>query len=217
MSTAQRLAMQRLARSQDRQEQRQVSQTSSSSYGAWFTPDVDKPIRRPLTSPSKQIAAQQEQLRRCRLSGGSSGSSTPDAPAAASVSAHGGLPDPVSTQQAGPAAARPQGAMAQGAMAQGAMAQGAMAKVGAPVVEETRGAAYAVCTKEGCLHVNHDRGAVAVLPDEGVALFAMLDGHGQVRSLSEACSVSITPVRVLFAVLWLGLANANPNPNPNLT
>ena len=36
--------------------------------------------------------------------------------------------------------------------------------VGAPVVEETRGAAYAVCTKEGCLHVNHDRGAVAVLP-----------------------------------------------------
>ena len=27
-----------------------------------------------------------------------------------------------------------------------------MAMVGAPVVEETRSAAYAVCTKEGCLH-----------------------------------------------------------------
>ena len=64
MSSAQRLAMQRLARSQDRQEQRQVSSqtTSSSSYGAWFTPGVDKPIRRLLTSPSKQIAAQQEQV-----------------------------------------------------------------------------------------------------------------------------------------------------------
>ena len=36
-----------------------------------------------------------------------------------------------------------------------------------------------VCTKEGSLHVNHDRGAAAVLPAEGVALFAMLDGHGQ--------------------------------------
>ena len=109
MSSAQRLAMQRLARSQDRQEQRQVSSqtTSSSSYGAWFTPGVDKPIRRPLTSPSKQIAAQQEQLQRCRLSGGSSGSSTPAAPAAASASAHGGLSDPASTQQAGRAAARP--------------------------------------------------------------------------------------------------------------
>ena len=104
MSTAQRLALQRLARSQDRQEQRQVSsQTSSSSYGAWFTPDVDKPVRRALTSPSKQIAAQQDELRRCRLSG-SSGSSTPAASAAAS--AHRSQPAPAIPRQASTAAER---------------------------------------------------------------------------------------------------------------
>ena len=105
MSTAQRLAAQRLARSQDRQEQRQVtSQTSSSSYGAWFTPEVAKPVRRPLTSPSKQIAAQQDELRRCRLSGSSGGASTPDASTAAS--AHRGQPAPAIPPQSGTAAER---------------------------------------------------------------------------------------------------------------
>ena len=239
MSAAQRLALQRLARSQDRQEQRQVSsQTSSSSYGAWFTPDVDKPVRRPLTSPSKQIAAQQDELRRCRLSG-SSGSSTPAASAAAS--AHRSQPAQAIPRQAGTAAERraastallsgaagsnlrgsinigvaPTAAAAAAAAAPTAataaalpsglhplsgLAQGTMTMVGAPVVAETSSNAYAVCTKEGSLHVNHDRGAAAVLPTEGVALFAMLDGHGQ-----EGAPVSGFSQQNLFGAARAALA-----------
>ena len=228
MSAAQRLALQRLARSQDRQEQRQVSsQTSSSSYGAWFTPDVDKPVRRPLTSPSKQIAAQQDELRRCRLSG-SSGSSTPAASAAAS--AHRSQPAQAIPRQAGTAAERRAASTALLSGAAGSnlrgsinigvaptaaaaaaptaatvaalpsglhplsgLAQGTMTMVGAPVVAETSSTAYAVCTKEGSLHVNHDRGAAAVLPTEGVALFAMLDGHGQELTLTLTLTPTPTP------------------------
>lgn len=58
-----------------------------------------------------------------------------------------------------------------------------MTLVGAPLVAETSSPAYAVHSKEGSLHVNHDRGATAVLPGEGAALFAMLDGHGQEGAL----------------------------------
>ena len=55
---AQRLAQQRLQRSQDRLRS---SQTSSSSYGSWFTPDPNPPPRRQLTSPSKNAPAQRQQ------------------------------------------------------------------------------------------------------------------------------------------------------------
>ena len=76
-----------------------------------------------------------------------------------------------------------------------------MTMVGAPVVAETSSNAYAVCTKEGSLHVNHDRGAAAVLPTEGVALFAMLDGHGQ-----EGAPVSGFSQQNLFGAARAALA-----------
>ena len=61
-SSAQRLAAQRLQRSQDR---RNNQTTSSSSYGAWFTPDANPQPRRSFTSPARR--AQAAVCRRHRL------------------------------------------------------------------------------------------------------------------------------------------------------
>lgn len=57
-SRAQNLAAQRLARSNDRLRS---SQTSSASYGSWFTPTSEAPVRRPLTEQNRKLSQSQQQ------------------------------------------------------------------------------------------------------------------------------------------------------------
>ena len=57
-SRAQNLAAQRLARSNDRLRN---SQTSSASYGSWFTPTNEAPVRRPLTEQNRKLSQSQQQ------------------------------------------------------------------------------------------------------------------------------------------------------------
>ena len=56
---ASRLAAQRLQRSQDRLRTSQT--TSAASYGAWFTPSSEPPVRRPLTSDTRKASLNQQQ------------------------------------------------------------------------------------------------------------------------------------------------------------
>ena len=69
-----------------------------------------------------------------------------------------------------------------------------MAEIGCPIVPLSVSDAFGVCSKEGALHENHDRGAVAILPDRTTVLFACLDGHG-----AEGASVSGYALRNLLA------------------
>ena len=70
----------------------------------------------------------------------------------------------------------------------------ALAEIGCPIVQLSASDAFAVCSKEGALHENHDRGAAAILPDRSTVLFACLDGHG-----AEGASVSGYSLRNLLA------------------
>ena len=69
-----------------------------------------------------------------------------------------------------------------------------MAEIGCPAVPLSSSEAFGVASKEGALHENHDRGAVAILPDKSTVLFACLDGHG-----AEGAAVSGYALRNLLA------------------
>ena len=69
-----------------------------------------------------------------------------------------------------------------------------LAEIGVPIVPLSSSEAFGVCSKEGALHENHDRGAAAILPDRSTVLFACLDGHG-----AEGASVSGYALRNLLA------------------
>ena len=69
-----------------------------------------------------------------------------------------------------------------------------MAEIGVPAVPMSSSEAFGVCSKEGALHENHDRGAAAILPDKATVLFACLDGHG-----AEGAAVSGYALRNLLA------------------
>ena len=69
-----------------------------------------------------------------------------------------------------------------------------MAEIGLPAVPLSSSEAFGVASREGALHENHDRGAVAILPDKSTVLFACLDGHG-----AEGAAVSGYALRNLLA------------------
>jgi len=68
-----------------------------------------------------------------------------------------------------------------------------LAEIGVPLVPLSSSGAFAVCSKEGALHENHDRGAAAQLNDT-TFVFACLDGHG-----AEGATVSGYALRNLLA------------------
>ena len=72
-------------------------------------------------------------------------------------------------------------------------AQKHMAEIGVPIVRPGSSEAFAVLSKEGALHENHDQGAAVILPNKTV-LFACLDGHG-----AEGASVSGYALRNLLS------------------
>ena len=236
MSSAARLAQQRLDRSAQRTSLRS-SQTSSSAYGAWFTPDANPAPRRqllpssPASPPSRASPAQPptQQMAAARIDS----SGRPPLNGAAKPPPNGAAkpayapPKPAASAYAPPAAtagkvereaaagqsiastyegmnARKSMVLTdsdlatlgppperEAAAAREAAARG-LTETGHAEVPETSSAAFASVSREGALHVNHDRGAASVGPD-GV-LFAMLDGHG-----NEGAAVSTYCQRNLFS------------------
>ena len=170
--SASRLAAARLERSQIRADAARkapaASATSAGSYGSFWEGPPGGRAGPPAAAGTVPAGLQR--------------SKSIDASGAALV------PEAMGAQQAASSsAAGPNG---------GAAAQVPMTEIGVPMVPLSSSLAFAVSTKEGALHENHDKGACAFLSskDKSTLLFACLDGHG-----AEGASVSGYAIRNLIA------------------
>jgi serine/threonine protein phosphatase PrpC len=183
--SASRLAAARLERSQNRADaaRKTPNTTAQASYGSFWGGTSGAPPGPQLGGAAAAMA--------------SAPSNAPGLQRTKSVDQAGGiLQQQQQQQQQGPPASNGEGA---------GSSKVPMAEIGVPAVPLSAGEAFSVCSREGALHENHDRGAVAVLADKSTVLFACLDGHG-----AEGASVSGYSLRNLLAGAAAALQSGKP-------